>query len=256
MESQPELHDSYARDIAGDLSIGGLIGDSWSLIKEHTVETVGGFLLAMGVVYGLQAVITIGIYALMLGGMLAFTLAVEVVGESVATVFAVIGGVFGYSIFLTLIVVVQGLAFAAYQAMWLKLVRGESRKMDFAGFFRAFALPLTLGSLLQLCAAMVGSLALLIGAYVVMLGLFFMPFLVFDWGLTARQALSASWKLSSGYKLNLLVLMLALCGVNMLGMVTCGAGMLVTLPLSVGTFALFYDRIARPGNVYLDIRAK
>ena len=107
--------------------------------------------------------------------------------------------------------------------------------------------------MLQFAATMAGSLALLIGAYVVMLGLIFTPYIIFDWGLPATQALRESWNVMRGHKVQLLVLFFALFAVNMLGLLTCGAGMLVTIPVSVGAMTLFYDRIARPGNVFLHI---
>lgn len=254
MGSPPNFpSEGVAREAAGDISVGTLIGDGWQLVKEHTVETIGGLLLAVGVVYGMQAFIVMGIYMVMFVAMLVFAALQEVIGEDPAMVLMMVGGGFGYALLMSLIIVIQTIAMAAYQATLLKLVRKDARKIQYTRFIKAFSLPLAVAALLQVGAALLGSLALIIGTYVVMLGLFFTSFLVFDWGLPAKRAIVESWKLMRGYKAKLFVVMLALGCVNIVGLLTCGAGMLVTIPIAMAGLVLFYDRIARPGNVFFHV---
>lgn len=251
---QAELHDSvgFKRSAVGDLSIGSLIGDAWSLTRDNLLETVGGMLLVFGITYGVQMVMTIGIYIALLGGMLAFGGLAEVIGPEAAGILAMVAGGFGYMLLIAVMMAIQALAFGVYQMLWLKVIRGQDQKINYVAALKSIMLPLMLSSVIVFGATMAGMLAFVIGAYVVALGLIMTTYLIVDHQASAMEAAKGSWKLMDGHKLQMFVLALALGGVNLVGMLACGIGMMVTVPLSIGTIALFYNRIARAGNAYLN----
>ncbi len=237
----------------GDVSVGVLISDAWQLVRANPLETVGGFVAVMGIIYGMQFVFTIGIYAAVAVLMFGFIALGEVIGQDAAGVLAIIGGGFGYMTMVATMVVLQTLALAVYQMFWLKIVRGQTESIRFGQVLRYAAAPLALSALLTTIATMVGMLGLIIGAYIVMLGLMFTQTIVWDHRLGAVDAMKRSWTLMDGNKLQLFVLMLAVTLLNIAGAMMCGVGMFVTAPLSVGVIVSFYDRIATPGNAYLRV---
>ena len=242
---------SIKRGAAGDLSPTTLISEAFEHLKQKPVEIVGGFLLAMGVLYAIQGVFTVAIYALIFGGVLAMTALSEVIGPDAAGILALISGGFAYMIMLATIVVLQTYAMAVYQMFWMKIVRGQADKVQYARVLRRCAIPLAMSALLVTGATLLGSLALIIGAYIVMLGLMFTSTIIWDHGTSAVDAMKKSWEVMSGHKLQMFLLVLLLCVLNLVGMLMCGFGMLVTAPVSMGALATFYNRIAVAGNAYL-----
>jgi hypothetical protein len=77
-----------------------------------------------------------------------------------------------------------------------------------------------------------GFLLLVVPGVIAALGLGFAPYLVVDRGLGSVEALKQSWQLTKGYKWSLLVLALALIGLNLLGTLALVVGLLVTVPIS------------------------
>jgi uncharacterized membrane protein len=62
------------------------------------------------------------------------------------------------------------------------------------------------------------------------------------------EALQKSAAITRGYKWQLLLLGLALIGINLVGLVACCIGLLATVPLSMGATAFAFRKLeSRPG---------
>ncbi len=75
--------------------------------------------------------------------------------------------------------------------------------------------------------------------------------LVIDKNLGPVEALKASFQLTRGHRLELLFLYILLSLMHVGGMILFGVGLVVTLAVAQGTWALVYERLAEPGNAYL-----
>lgn len=79
----------------------------------------------------------------------------------------------------------------------------------------------------------VGLLLFVIPGIIASLGLGFAPYLAIDRALGPVDAYQGSWQITKGNKLQLLLLFLALLGLNILGALALIVGLLVTVPLSL-----------------------
>jgi len=84
-----------------------------------------------------------------------------------------------------------------------------------------------------------------------MLMMVFAPMLIVDKRVGAVDSIVASVSLVARHFGKVLTLTVAVFGLNILGVLTLGFGMLATLPMSYMAFVLLYDRIAEPGHAYL-----
>ncbi len=125
----------------------------------------------------------------------------------------------------------------------LKAVRGGRVEFVdlFAGFPRWRAV-LAWGFLGGFAIAL-STLFFILPGVIVALGLSQAGYLVFDRGLGGLDALKASWRLMIGYRMRLLLLTLALVGINLLGLLALCIGLLVTAPLTAVILAVFYERV-------------
>ena len=55
-----------ARSVPGDLSVGGMVRDTWQHVINRPLETIGGLLAMCGVMSGIQLVMYVGMYVGML----------------------------------------------------------------------------------------------------------------------------------------------------------------------------------------------
>lgn len=126
---------------------------------------------------------------------------------------------------------------------YLAQVRGEDASL--LDIFRGYpwVLTIVLGNLLVTLAVLASVLLLFIPAMILSLGWMFWQVLVIDEGLGAVDALKASWRLTLGSKVDLFVLSLVLGAINLGGVLLCGVGLLVTLPLSGLVSAMVYDNL-------------
>lgn len=245
-----------ANDIAlrrtptASLGASALIGDGWNIVKDKLIETVGGLLLAFGVSMGVQMVLQVGLYALLFAGMLAGA-ALSSVDETLGMVVTFAGMGIGYFAMIAVMVVVQTLAMAAYQLFLLRLVRGQETSFSDLNAIKPVIVPLLFVGLLNAVAVMAGYVLLIVPGVIIALGLAMANFVVLDKNLRAVEAMKASWRIMVGYKGKLFVLVLLIALLNFAGMLACGMGTLVTMPISMVAMAMFYNRIAEPGNAYM-----
>ena len=84
----------------------------------------------------------------------------------------------------------------------------------------------------------VGSLLFVLPGIIAAVGFGFAPLLTIDRGLGPIEALKTSWRITGGYKGTLFLLLLALTGLNLLGGLALGIGLVVSIP--VGLLALVH----------------
>ena len=93
---------------------------------------------------------------------------------------------------------------------------------------------------LTVIAIALGFLALIIPGIILSMGLAFVPYLVVDRGLGPIEAIKESWRITKGHKWQLLLLFLALLGINLLGILALIIGVFVTVPITMLAFAHAY----------------
>ena len=79
----------------------------------------------------------------------------------------------------------------------------------------------------------VGFLLLVVPGIIAALGLGFTPYVVIDRGLGPVESLKESWRITTGNKWRILLLGLALVGLNFLGLLVLIVGLLVTVPITL-----------------------
>ena len=98
--------------------------------------------------------------------------------------------------------------------------------------------------ILTVIAVAIGFLLLVVPGIILAIGLSFVPYLVVDRGLGPIEALKESWRITKGHKWQLLLLLLALVGINLLGVLALIVGIFVTVPITMLAFAHAYRTIA------------
>jgi uncharacterized membrane protein len=93
---------------------------------------------------------------------------------------------------------------------------------------------------LTVLAIALGFLALIVPGVILAVGLAFVPFLVIDRGLGPIEAMKESWRLTRGHKMQLFLLVLALIGITLLGLLALVVGVFVALPINMIAFAHAY----------------
>lgn len=86
----------------------------------------------------------------------------------------------------------------------------------------------------------VGLFLLIIPGVIFAVGVCFAQYLILEQAVTPQQALRLSWERTRGHKQTLALFLLALLGINMLGVIALGAGVLVTIPVTALAYAHAY----------------
>jgi len=89
-----------------------------------------------------------------------------------------------------------------------------------------------------------GLIAFVIPGIMIAVGLSFVPFLVVERGLGPIQALQESWRITNGHKGRLFLLILALVGINLLGLMALVVGIFVAVPIAMLAFTHAYRTLA------------
>jgi uncharacterized membrane protein len=89
-----------------------------------------------------------------------------------------------------------------------------------------------------------GFLLLVIPGIIAAIGLGFVAFLVVDRGAGPVDALKESWRITKGHKWQLLLLGLALVGINIIGALLLGIGLFASIPITMVAGAHAYRTLA------------
>jgi len=135
-------------------------------------------------------------------------------------------------------VLTAGVLFAA-----LHIVRRETAPfmMLFAGFRRF--VPLVVVQVITHTLIGFGIVFFVLPGIFIALALAQWPFLIMDRRTDILDTIEASWKMMRGFKTELLLLWLVLIGINLVGLIPLGLGLIVTVPFTYAVQAAFYERV-------------
>jgi hypothetical protein len=124
----------------------------------------------------------------------------------------------------------------------VKLARGQAASLAdaFAGgpFLSFFG-----GMLLVGLGVGAGTLLCIVPGVILALGWYMFSYLIVDRRLGAIESLSTSWRVTKGHKVKLFVFMLLGMLVNLAGMLACGIGLLVTVPITLIALPYIYLKL-------------
>ncbi len=165
------------------------------------------------------------------------------------------GLIAGIGLFVIAIMVGMFVAGVALQAAediyWLRLLRGQSADLGRSFSVGKFMVPIMVAQILIAFGVFFGILLLIIPGIILALGWIFVGKVAVDKNLGFVDAVTASWRLTDGYKLDLLVMWIISFFLMLGGILACCIGWIPAVAVSQGAFAIFYNRIAEPGNAYL-----
>lgn len=97
-------------------------------------------------------------------------------------------------------------------------------------------------------AVTLGLCLLVVPGIIMLIRLMFVSFVIVDERVGPIEAIQRSWDVTRGYTLDLFLFFILLCGINFLGVLCLGVGLLVTIPISGLAMAHIY-RILKPRAV-------
>ena len=99
------------------------------------------------------------------------------------------------------------------------------------------------GQILTGIIVVIGLILLIVPGVIAALGLMFTSYLVVDKGRGPIEALKESWRITKGHRMQLFVLVLAIVGINILGLLALVVGLLVSIPVSMLAMVHAYRKI-------------
>lgn len=122
----------------------------------------------------------------------------------------------------------------------------ENRKPKLSDLYREYPLffKYLAGAILAGVIVGIGFILLIIPGIIFSVKLKFVGFLIIDKGLGPIEAIKQSWKITKGQVWNLILLSLALTGLNILGMLAFLVGLLWTIPTSSIAEAYVYRKLS------------
>jgi len=99
-------------------------------------------------------------------------------------------------------------------------------------------------SIIVFFAVLMGLILLVVPGIVFLIRLWFLGFVIVDKKAGPLDAIQQSWDISRGHTMDLLVLFIALVGLNILGAICLGIGLLVTVPISGLALAHIYRTLS------------
>lgn len=183
-----------------------------------------------------------------LGGFVGFTVVLVLIGLALGALPERLAGLRSI-----INLVISGPLVAGFYIVAFKLMKQQA--VAFGDFFRGFNnfLPLFLTNLLVSIFTAIGFILLIVpGIYLAVAYLFSIPFVVgrkFDFW----EAMESSRKVITKQWFGIFVFLLALLGINIVGALLLGVGLLVTIPLSsCAIAAAFEDIVGLPASANFD----
>ncbi len=105
-------------------------------------------------------------------------------------------------------------------------------------------LPYLAVKIMTTIAVLIGLVLLIVPGIIVALTFLFATYLVVDTGKGPIEALKESARITKGHKWALFMLMLALIGINILGVLALGIGLLISVPVSLLAIAHTYRALS------------
>ena len=112
---------------------------------------------------------------------------------------------------------------------------------------------------LTMIVVLIGTLLFIIPGIIASIALFFAPYLVIDRKMGPVEAMKESLRITNGHKWNIFILGLIIGGLNLIGALALGVGLLVTVPLSWLVAVYVYRWVENPpseGGVVVSLASK
>ncbi len=133
----------------------------------------------------------------------------------------------------------------------LKVIRGE--ETSFSEIFSVYSPHMVLkylaASILLSFAVLAGFIVLIIPSIIIGLMFMFALYLIVDKKTGIMESFSISKKMTSGYKMQLFLFLLALVGINILGLLCLGVGLIVTAAFSTFALIYMYNKLLEKNNL-------
>lgn len=195
------------------LNIGDCFSRGWNLLVEHPGLLIGSTALVALLIFGVGSVPAVG------------------VAVSMAFLFVLLGGL---------------------NLVFLRHLRGQSADIGivFAGFSGALLVPLLLAGVIASALSFVGLMLCLVpGVYLIVCWGMYAPLLIIDRRLDFWQALECSRRVVTRYWWPHFGLFLLAFLVVCAGVLACGVGVIVALPLAIAAVVVAYeDTFSEPGE--------
>jgi uncharacterized membrane protein len=139
--------------------------------------------------------------------------------------------------------VVQRVITAGFLYTALKAVRKE--EVNFNGLFSGLqkSKDIILAAFIVTVGLAIGMVLLIVPGVIFGLGINLYLLLIMDKNAEGIDSLKKSWAIMNGHKGEFLLLVLALIGINILGLLALVVGLFVTIPLSYVIIAAYYNRL-------------
>jgi len=221
--------------------IGDILNESWAIVKKN-VWVFAATMLGYFIIYSL-------IY-LLFGGIGAATTAIAP-GDSSAAMSQALTSMFSVGAILTwlLMTIISAFFYLGFYKMALDSADGKNPDLSsFTSISMKKIINLFLANLIYGIVVYIGLIACIIPGIFLAVRLQLYVFNIIDHDANAFDALSRSWNSTKGNSMDIFLLGLALVLVNFVGLICCGIGLLVTMPITIIAFALIY-RLLTGGKV-------
>ena len=102
-----------------------------------------------------------------------------------------------------------------------------------------------LGSILYSILTILGLIFFIIPGFIIAIGYGFYAFFIIDQNVNPFRAFKDSWQITKNHKAKLLIYTLCLFLLNLLGFLTLGIGLLITLPISITSLTYLYRTLSQ-----------
>lgn len=122
----------------------------------------------------------------------------------------------------------------------------DNKKTELADLFNGYPLLVNflVGSILYGLMVVLGLILFIVPGIYLAIKYHFYSYYIVDKKMGAIEAIKASGKITQGVKLHLILFSLALTGLNILGALALGVGLLITVPVSMLAYALVYRKLS------------
>lgn len=194
---------------------------SWDLFKKRPWMLIGGILLAM-VLSGIISSI--------------FDPADNAPATFTTILMSLVGGALGLLVEMGLVT----FALRSHDAVDKVSVRDMWNPSPFLYYLG--------GQVLVGIAVIIGFILLIVPGVILALGLMFTSYLIIDKNRGPIEAMKESWRITKGNRWNLFLLVLAIIGINILGLLALVVGLLVSVPVSMIAIAHAYRTLEHNAN--------
>ena len=209
---------------------------AWEIFKQNALQHLGIFLLLIFILAIFQS-LSKNVVMSIINFIVEFLVAIFIYGYSLDVIRGEYKGL--NAVINKYFTQEKMLNFLIYYVIVLLVAAILLLPMIFIIFFGA-----TFNKYLGLLMAALGSVAI----FLIMARLFFAPFYIVDKGMNGIDALSRSWQDTRPYFGEILLLLLLQIVLIFVGLLACGIGVLVAIPVVYFMQTLFYDAIAGEGE--------